>query len=113
MSWISDLIKGEIAEQKKAEEAEKSAAGADDAETLKTMLRDIIREEVKTMVADEVKAAAVAPKAEEAPKDEQKKAEAPAADIKAEIKKALAESLNSIPAKTRSIEESYDRVFNN
>ena len=112
MSWLSDLIKGEIAEQKAAE-AEKPTAGADDAETLKTMLRDIIRDEVKSMVADEVKAAAVAPKAEEAPKEEAAKKEAPAVDMKAEIKKALAESLNSIPAKTRSIEESYDRVFNN
>ena len=110
MSWLSDLIKGEIAEQKAAE-AEQPTAGASDAEELKTMLRDIIREEVKTMVADEVKAAAVVPetpKTEEAPKKE-----APAVDINAQIKKALAETLNSIPAKQRSIEESYERVFNN
>ena len=108
MSWITDLINGEIAEQKKATEAEQPTAGQSEAEELKTMLRDLIREEVKELVTAEVKAATV-PEPEPA---DAKQPEAPQPDIKAEIKKALAESLNSIPAKQRSIEESYDRIFN-
>ena len=108
MSWLSDLIKGEIAEQEAAKAAQPTA-GEGDAEALKNMLRDLIREEVKTMVADEVKAAASVPEAPEAT-EAPKQPETPI-DVKSEVKKALAETLNSIPAKTRSIEESYERVF--
>ena len=108
MSWLTDIIKGEL-----TAEAEQQQSTAGSAADLKETIREVIREELKTAVVEELSAlkAAEQPK-QEAPEEQQPKQEAPAVDIKTEIKKALAESLNAIPAKERSIEESYERVFN-
>ncbi len=106
MSWLSDLIKGEIAEQSKAEAPTAEASEAD----VRTMLREIVKEEIKAAVAAEIAATKAA---EPTPADAAKEMQtAPEIDIKAEIRKALVENLNSIPAQPpRKLEESYARVF--
>ena len=101
MSWLSDIIKGELEAEKQTKTTQATAEPSGD--DLREMLRKVVKEEIASAIKETLQADA---------KPAEKQADAKPLDIQAEIKKALAESLNSIPAKQRTIEESYDRVFN-
>ncbi len=105
MSWLSDIIKGEIAEQSKAEGNAQPA----DPDAMREMVRDILKTEIKDLIAEEIRSI----KPEQPEQIAQPEPEKPAndIDIKSEVRKVLAEQINTIPAKERSLEESYDRVF--
>ena len=119
MSWLSDIIKGELEAEKQNKTVPATAEPSGD--DLREMLRKVVKEEIASAIKETLQADAKAAdkQADAKPADKQadakpadKQADAKPLDIQAEIKKALAESLNSIPAKQRTIEESYDRVFN-
>ena len=99
MSWLSDIIKGELEAENKKQTETAPATAEPSGDDLREMLRKVVKEEIASAIKETLQADA-------------KQADTKPLDIQAEIKKALAESLNSIPAKQRTIEESYDRVFN-
>ena len=110
MSWLSDIIKGELEAEKQTKTTQATAEPSGD--DLREMLRKVVKEEIASAIKETLQADAKPAEKQADAKPAEKQADAKPLDIQAEIKKALAESLNSIPAKQRTIEESYDRVFN-
>lgn len=108
MSWLSDIIKGELEAENKKQTETAPATAEPSGDDLREMLRKVVKEEIASAIKETLQADAK-PAEKQA---DAKQADTKPLDIQAEIKKALAESLNSIPAKQRTIEESYDRVFN-
>lgn len=117
MSWLSDIIKGELEAENKKQTETAPATAEPSGDDLREMLRKVVKEEIASAIKETLQADAKAAEKQADAKPAETQADAKQADtkpldIQAEIKKALAESLNSIPAKQRTIEESYDRVFN-